>query len=102
MHFNLWRSLRDPHGRVVVEVALLHPAALDSDFLSHQVAQSVDHRALRLIHRVARVDDLAANVGGNPNLADLQPILLVNVYLRHFGKISQMACLLYTSDAADE
>src|SRR5260370_33773379 len=70
MDFDIRRSLRQAHRRVFVEVALHGAAAIDGDLVAHQVAEPFNHPALHLVERAAGIDDLAADVTGDPYLVD--------------------------------
>src|SRR6266478_8959938 len=70
MDFDFRGSLRQAHRRVLVEIALHGAATIDGDLVAHQVAEPFDHRALYFVERAAGIDDLAANVAGDPHLVD--------------------------------
>ena len=65
------RRLGDSEERVIVKIALHDAAAIYRDLLRHRLRQPVEHRALHLVLGAARVDDLATDVAGDPNLVDL-------------------------------
>ena len=67
-----------PHQPVIVERGLLRAAVDKRRLLRHHGAHAVDDRALHLVHRVQRVDDLAADVGGDPHLVHLHAVLRVH------------------------
>src|SRR6516164_9068127 len=71
MHFDFGRNLVHAHGRIFVEVALQRAAAIYSDFVGHDLAEAINHRAATFVVRAARIDDSAAYVTRDPNLVDL-------------------------------
>src|SRR5215470_19772029 len=74
-----------------MEVALFCSAALDGDFIAHQVAQSFNHRSLHLCHGPVRVDDLTPDVSGYPDLVHPERSFTGEVNLGHFRKVATMA-----------
>src|SRR6478672_12944826 len=91
MHLDLGRHLIHTNQRVLMEVALYGPPAIDCDFLSHQSAQTIDDGALRLILGAARVDDGAPDVAGNPDLVDPQLVPRADRDLRDLGEEAAVA-----------
>ena len=55
-----------------VEVALLRSPAFDRDLLLQGLSEAVEDRSLHLAHRVRRVDDLRADIAGDPDLLDVE------------------------------
>ena len=84
-----WRVI-DAHGFVFVEVALSCAAAIDGDFLRHQLRQSFDDGALRLVFCVERINDLAADVADAPDFFDFHFFRGIYVNERDGGKVATM------------
>ena len=59
------RHLVDSQRFVVVEVLLLHAAAIDRDVAAQRGAQAVNDAALDLLHHDRRIDDMPAIDGAN-------------------------------------
>src|SRR5580693_597528 len=59
MNVDFRRHLIHAHRRILVEIALHGAAALDGDFVAHQMAEPFDHRAAHFIQRAGGIDDLA-------------------------------------------
>src|SRR5688572_4574649 len=92
VHFN-FRSLCHAGRLVLVEVALHRAAGGVSDLPVHQVAHAFDHRPLSLVDRRARVDDLAADVAGDPDLPHRDAVARINRHLGDVGEVATMAVL---------
>src|SRR6266850_1506694 len=90
MDFDFGRDLIHSHRRVLVEVALDRAARVDRNFVVHHRAQAFDDAAADLIFGVDRIDDLAADIAGRPDLVDLQFIVLTYAELDHFREITPM------------
>ena len=88
MNFDFRRGLRDTNGLILMEVALDGPSLIERDFPIHHVAQALNNRALDLVQRIARVDDLAADVGGYPDLLHLDLVARIDADL---GDVSEVA-----------
>jgi len=73
------RRLVHPDQRKLVEVGLCHAALLERD-LGLRGIDSVDDAALYLIHRAGGVDDLTADVDGDPDLVDLEGAVVSDRY----------------------
>src|SRR5260370_27693165 len=91
MEFGLRWRLRQAHGRVFVEVALHGAAAVDGDFVAHQVAEPFDHRSLHFIECTAGIDDLAADVAGHPYFVDANFVARREMDFDDFRKMSAVA-----------
>ena len=85
------RRLADADQRELVEVALHRAAVLDRDFLRHQFRESVDDRALHLISRHARVDDLPADIANHPHLVHAQGVVVAQRDLGDLREVAAMA-----------
>lgn len=66
MNFHRHRLI-DTQQWIVMEVALHDPTAIDCNLLSHPASQTVEHRSLHLLLRAAGIDDLTADVAGDPH-----------------------------------
>src|SRR5258706_9167669 len=91
MHFDLRRRLRQTHRLILMEVALDGPTFVDRDLVGHEVTQSLDDGSLHLADRVTRIDDLAADIAGHPDLVHLEFLVAVNADFRDFGEVSAVA-----------
>src|SRR5688572_29244388 len=87
VRLDLWRRLRDPHQRHLVVVGLYRGAVLERDLLHHR-ADAIDHAALHQVLGVQRVDDMAADVAGNPHLVHLDPLLGIDADLGDFSEVA--------------
>ena len=89
---DLWGRLRQSYRREIVIVALHHPASINGDLVRHQLTQPVDDRSLYLAHSATRVDNLAANVAGDPHLLDFHFLGDdVDAYLGNLGEVASAA-----------
>ena len=80
------RHLVDAEQAERVEVALHRVAALERDLLRERLRDAVQHGALHLRLRAARVDHLAADVAHGPHLVDLERAVLRHCRLHDLGK----------------
>jgi len=83
-------DLIDAHGRVGVEIVLLGAAAGDGDFVGHDVAEAFDGCAADLIVGSAGIDDVAADVAGDPDFVDFDGVGGVEAEFDDFGEITTM------------
>src|SRR5215469_121812 len=74
-----------------IEIGFDDTAALDGDCLAQRCTEPVERGALRLLLGAARVDDLAADVGDNPNMIELDLARGCDRRLDHLGEIAEMA-----------
>src|SRR5712672_3968474 len=91
MNFDFRRSLRQAHWRILMEIALYRAAALDGDFIAHQVTEPFDHAALDFIEGAAGIDDLAAHVAGHPDFVDANLVAWREMNFGDFREMSAMA-----------
>src|SRR5579864_1778856 len=91
MYFDLGRYLIHTYRRILVEIVLHGAPAFDGDFVTHQVAEPFDHRALHFIQRTRGIDDLAADVASHPNFVHFKAIVGCDANFRDLRKISAMA-----------
>ena len=88
LHLDRRRHLRHARRLIVVEV-LLHDATLvDRDLPRHHVAHRLDERALNQVDRLARVDDLAADVDRRPGLVDVDLLVCADRHLDDVGDVA--------------
>src|SRR5207302_3153289 len=90
MNFDFGWHLVHADRRIFVEVALNSAAAVDGDFVGHDRAQPFDDSAADLIFSVDGIDDLAADVAGDPDFVDLDFLFGVDTELHDLGEIAAM------------
>src|SRR6266404_4724012 len=90
MNLDFRRSLRQAHWRILMEIALYRAAALDGDFVAHQVTQPLDDATLDFIEGAAGIDDLAAHVSGHPDFIDANPVAWREMNFGDFREMSAM------------
>jgi len=78
MDFDIRRDLVHADRLIFVEIALDGAAGVDGDFVGHDVAQAFDDGAADLIFGAARIDDLAADVAGDPHFIYLDFVVGVD------------------------
>jgi hypothetical protein len=91
VHFDDGRRLRHAHRGEVVEVALDDAPFVDGDLVGHELAEAVDDGALDLVDRVARIDDLRADVDGAPDLRYAHGVVGAHFDLRDVRDVAAVA-----------
>ena len=74
--------------KVTLDFDLPETAQSGTLHLIERFGNPVEYRALRLILRVTRIDDLTADIGCHPNLVHAHLVPAIDADLRHFGKVS--------------
>src|SRR5579862_448458 len=87
MNVDFRRHLIHAQRRVLVEIALHGAAAFNGDFVAHQMAQALDHRAADFVQRAGGIDDLAPDVACDPYLVYLETIAGENPHLSDLREI---------------
>src|SRR5690606_16468033 len=83
VNFHLGR-VTNAQGAVVVVVALLNRTVFHGDFQLQHGADTVHHRAFRLVFCTTAVDD-GTHVTGNGHLVYGQALVGIHAYFRHLG-----------------
>src|SRR5229473_5134576 len=91
MDFDFGRHLVHADRGIFVEVALDGAAAVDGDFVGHDVAQAFDDGAANLIFGAAGIDDLAADIARYPNLIYFYFAVGVDAEFNDFGEVSTVS-----------
>src|SRR5690554_4332764 len=84
---------RHRHARnfIFVEVGGLGTAVLDLNGKADRLTDAVDDRAFDLVERTKRVDDVAADIAGSPDVVDLDLAPRTEADFDHFGEIAEVA-----------
>src|SRR2546430_1660794 len=90
MNFDFGRHLVHADRGILVEIALDGAASVNGDFVGHDGAQPFDDSAADLIFSVGGIDDLAADVAGDPDFVDLDLLLGVDTEFDDFGELAAM------------
>ena len=90
MDLDVFRRLVHANQAVLVEGCLLRAAIDERRLLRHHGAHPVDDRSLHLMLGVQRVDHLAADVGGDPDLVHLHAVLRVHRDLGDLGEVAEV------------
>ena len=93
MDFDFGGHLIHAERRIFMEIALHGAARVDGDFVRHNGAQTFDDGAANLILGVERIDDLAADVTGDPNFVYFHFGFGINAQLNDFGKVAAVSKL---------
>ncbi len=92
MDFDRRRRI-DAQQLKLMEIGLRHPAAIEGDGLIQGLSQSVQRRALHLILCAQGIDDVAADIAGNPDFLDFDHAICSDARLNDFGKITEVTVI---------
>lgn len=90
MHFDFRRNLGHAYRLILVEIALERASAIDGDFVGHDAAETFNDCSPDLIEGVAGINDVTADITGDPNLFYLNRVVFVDGQIYDFGEITAM------------